>query len=204
MSLPKCGCYKFNKITCNKNSVIFVKNKPYCYNHFLLLYNNYVITIQKYYRGYKTRKYLTNIFKKLPNDLQEIILGYINYNHYIKTYNNTISNIIIKNTYNLHNYENSDKKLSIYYLYNCYKLYTKYHSIISIKYLKHAYILSEQLLNFCNILIYQNQVILTYSYSIFEKIDITNIEILDVLNLINMIYKFSNIYSSIYQLYYQY
>lgn len=202
MLSTKCNCYKFNKKKCNKNAIILIKNVPYCYNHFVLLYNKYVINIQKYYRGYKARKYLTNIFIKLPNELQKIITNYINHNYYIKKYNNTISNIVINNTYNLHNYENSDYKLTINYLYNCYKLYYKYHSVIPINYLKHAYILCEQLINFCDILIEQNQLIITYSYSIFDKIDITNIEINDISTLMSIIYKFSSLYSFKYQDYY--
>ncbi len=199
----KCSCFKFNK-KCNKNSFLVIKNYPYCLNHSLLLYNKYILIIQKFYRGYKARRYLVNIFNKLPSDLQELVIYYINYNFYKKKYLNTISALVTNNTYNLHNYKNSNQKLSINYLFNCYKLYYKYYLIIPINYLKHAYILAEQILNFCDIFLNQDQdqAILTYSYSIFEKIELFNLNQKEICNLVDMIYKFSSLYSLRYQIYY--
>ena len=69
MILQKCSCNTI--IQCRKNSIITIKNNNYCLNHSLLLLNKYVITIQKIYRGYKARKYIVNIFNKLPNELQK-------------------------------------------------------------------------------------------------------------------------------------
>lgn len=165
----KCSCFKFNNKKCIKESFILIKNNPYCLNHSLLLYNKYVLIIQKFYRGYKARRYLVNIFNKLPSELQELVIYYINGDFYNKKYFNTLTTIVTNNTFELHNYINSNEKLSIKYLFNCYKLYYKYHSIIPINYLKHAYILAVQILDFCDILLNQDQVILTHSYSIFEK-----------------------------------
>ena len=201
----KCSCFKFNKKKCNKDSFILIKNYPYCLNHSLLLYNKYVLIIQKFYRGYKGRRYLVNIFNKLPSELQELVIYYINGNFYKKKYLNTLTTLVTNNTYDLHNYKNSNQKLSINYLFNCYKLYYKYHSIIQINYLKHAYILADQIVNFCDILLNQEQVILTYAYFIFERIQLSNLDQKEICNLVDMIYKFSSLYSFKYELfnYYQ-
>ena len=200
----KCGCFKFNKKKCNKDSFILIKNNSYCLNHSLLLYNKYVLIIQKFYRGYRARKCLLNIFNKLPNELQELVIYYINDIYYKKKYLNNITNIIINNTFKLHNYKNTNEKLSVNYLFNCYKLYYKYHLIIPINYLKHAYILADQILNFCDIILNQNQIILTYNYHIFEKIDTNNVDQKKIYDLMDLIYKFSSLYSFKYELFYYY
>ena len=197
----KCSCYKANNKKCNKDSFIYINNYSYCFNHSLLLYNKYVLIIQKNYRGYKARRYLANIFYNLPSELQELIIYYINDSLYERKYINTLTSIITNNTYNLHNYINSEKKLSIDYLYNCYKLYYKYDKIIPLNYLKHAYILSNQILNFCDILLYQDQVILTHSFHIYDKIHIANLDSKKIYNLVDIIYKFSNLYSSKHQIF---
>lgn len=49
-----------------------------CINHSKLLFNAEIKTIQKIYRGYKARKYLKNIFNRLPRDLQIHILNFNN------------------------------------------------------------------------------------------------------------------------------
>ena len=198
----KCSCLKFNKKKCYKNSFIIINKTPYCLNHSLLLYNKYVLIIQKFYRGYRARRYLVNIFNNLPSELQEVIIYYINGNFYKRKYLDTLTSIITNNTYGLHNYKNSEKKLSIDYLYNCYKLYYKYNKIIPINYLKHAYILGDQILNFCDILLHQDQVVLTYSFHIFEKISLNDLDLKKICDLVDMIYKYSSLYSFTYQIYY--
>ena len=198
----KCSCLKFNKKKCFKNSFIIINKTPYCLNHSLLLYNKYVLIIQKFYRGYRARGYLVNIFNILPSELQEVIIYYINGNFYKRKYLDTLTSIITNNTYGLHNYKNSEKKLSIDYLYNCYKLYYKYNKIIPINYLKHAYILGDQILNFCDVLLHQDQVVLTYSFHIFEKIALNDLDLKKICDLVDMIYKYSSLYSFTYQIYY--
>ena len=54
-----------------------LSNKLLCTNHSSILYNSYIVTIQKIYRGYKKRKCLNNIFKRLPRDLQIHILEFM-------------------------------------------------------------------------------------------------------------------------------
>lgn len=201
MLSDKCSCFKFNKKKCNKDRVLFIKNFPLCLNHSLLLYNKYVLIIQKFYRGYKARRYLVNIFNNLPSDLQKLVINYINDGFYEKKYLNTLSKIVINNTYNFHNYNNSDERLSVEYLYNCYKLYNKYHYIININYLKHAFVLGDHILNLCDTILQQDQVILTYSYYVFDKINF-NIQDQNVIfDLVDIIYKFSNLYSLNYDVY---
>jgi predicted small metal-binding protein len=58
--------------------------------------NDYVIIIQKYYRAYKNKKVLNNIYLKLPDDLQRKIVFHMreeyNYNKYKKAIINIIDN----------------------------------------------------------------------------------------------------------------
>jgi hypothetical protein len=63
-----CKKYKYPVFLCCKNL--------YCLNHSKLLYNNYVLKIQKIYRGYKVRRILKRIYFKLPRDLQLHILNF--------------------------------------------------------------------------------------------------------------------------------
>ena len=203
MLIFKCSHLQINNKKCNKFHFITINKLPYCFNHSQLLYNKYVIIIQKYYKGYKSRKYLKNIFKKLPCDIQNIIKFYINESLYNKKYINTLTKIITNNTHDLHNYMFYDKKLTIKYIYNCYKLYDKYHSIIPITHLKHLYCLAEPILNLCDTLINNEQEIflINHAYNIFDKIQLYNLDYYDIINLIDIIYKFSTVYSFKYQLY---
>jgi len=65
-----------------------------------------------------------------------------------------------------------------------------------------SYLLCDQILNFCDILLNQEQVILTYSFHIFEKISLNDLDFKKICDLIDMIYKYSNLYSFTYQIYY--
>ena len=184
MYKSKCSHLQINNKKCNKFHFITINKLPYCFNHSQLLYNKYVIIIQKYYKGYKSRKYLKNIYIKLPHDLQNIIQFYINESLYNKKYINTLTKIITNNTYDLHNYMLSDKKLTIQYLHYCYRLYNKYHSIIPVTHLKHLYCLAESILNLCDTLIYNEQelFLINNNYQIFDKILLYNIDYYDVIN----------------------
>ena len=196
----KCSHIKFNNKTCNNISYIKIKYNNYCFNHASLLYNKPVLYIQKIYKGYKTRKYYNNIFKKLPKDIQIIIINYINKEHYKKKYLNTISRIVCNKSLDLHNYINSDKKLSVDYIYNCYYLYTKYHKIIPINYLKHLYVLSHSIISFCNIILHMTNNNMD-SYLIYEKINVSNLSVDNILNLIHAVNKYANLYSLKYEIY---
>ena len=81
---------------CKNHAKFFINSKNICITHSKLLYNKYAIYIQKVYRRYKCNKYLNNIYKKLPEDLQILIKYNINKNLYIDKENKIISKIIYK------------------------------------------------------------------------------------------------------------
>ena len=88
-----------------KEPIFCLYNKLYCKNHSILLYNNNITNIQKIYRGYKIRKYLKNIFNKLPRDLQTHILEFNRKNiknNKTKYVNKQLHNI----TYKINNFSN--------------------------------------------------------------------------------------------------
>jgi len=58
-----------------KYPVFLLCKNLYCLSHSKLLYNNYVLKIQKTYKGYKVRRILKRIYFKLPRDLQVHILN---------------------------------------------------------------------------------------------------------------------------------
>lgn len=82
MKAQRCQCKNItnNKICLHKSKNLFIiNNKKYCTFHMNYYHNKYAITIQSIYRGYKKRKYLNNIYNKLPDDLQNHILYFIFY-----------------------------------------------------------------------------------------------------------------------------
>lgn len=184
---------------CKNSTFIKNKNGNLCYNHARLMYNQNIILIQKIFRGYKCRKYLKNIFYKLPNDLQYKILLYINKHHYQERYYKTLHKIILKKSNKLHSYCYYDDKLTFNYISECYKLYIKYHTIINISYLKHLYILSKQIVHYCHIL--QGYEDIFYTYPIFDKLDFNDINIDTINNLTNQINIYINIYYNTYNIF---
>ena len=90
-----------------KYPIFLLHNKNYCINHSKLYYNNCIIKIQKIYRGYKLRKYLNNIFFKLPRDIQIHIINFNKINH--KKYTEFIKKNIYKNNYKINNFSNINK-----------------------------------------------------------------------------------------------
>lgn len=197
--MKNCSHLGFNNVKCKKFNHIYINENSYCLNHAMLLYNRYAVLIQSHYRGYKARRKLTNIFYNLPTDLQHIIIGYISEAHYIQKYTKTIQNIIEKKNYDFHNfYFQQNNKLSIDYLYNCYRLYSKYHNIIHINYLKHSFFLGEQILHLCDVLLGIAPAMVTNDmYAIYDKIQLYNLDEDSILNLMGMICRFSEIYKCI-------
>lgn len=88
-----------------KQPLFCFNKKLLCINHSKLMFNDYINTIQKIYRGYKVRKYLKNIFKKLPRDLQTHILSFNN-NRSKEDEINRINNYLHKITYKINNFTN--------------------------------------------------------------------------------------------------
>lgn len=147
----RCQCINItNNLRCkNKtNSLTLFKyhNKYYCYYHIRYYSNKSIIIIQKIYRGYKSRRILDNIYKRLPWDAQCHILSYMKekyyYNKYLSTIGNIVSKKIIKlnddltNAIYLTRYEDDnsfDTMISIINDENSlktYKMYTKYHYVV--------------------------------------------------------------------------
>jgi len=129
-----CNACKKSK----KNTLqLFNCNKAYyCSNHSKLLFNNFVIIIQKIYRGYRRRKYLKTIYNRLPRDLQHYILN-INLQKN-KTISDTINSLIIKKTYKIKSLTNiEDNEITLDELTTIITLLNKYYYFLDIKWLNY-------------------------------------------------------------------
>lgn len=145
---------KFRNVTNNNicrnriKSPYYINNKICCLVHYKYHTESYVITIQSYYRGYRKRKIINNVYRKLPDDIQRKILIDVRRDFYYKKYVNTIRKIVCKKIYasslpvflkylrNLDTREPTIINNTIFYLsnnhetiINDYKLYIKYYSI---------------------------------------------------------------------------
>lgn len=195
--LINCIC---RKNSCKKN-VFFNK---LCKNHFLLENNKNIIYIQKLYKGHYVRKKISNIFLKLPNDLQKHIIYYMNINIYYKKYKKKL-NLIIENKYkNVINIYSNRLKIDINDIIKSYYIYNKYNSIINSNYLKYLYVLSNDLIIICNFIIdnyyntlndydnYNNMYII--NIDLYNRIDNKSNNITEYKKLIDNIYLFKKTY----------
>ena len=99
-----------------KYPVFLLCKNLYCINHSKLLYNNYVLTIQKIYRGHKVRRILKRIYFKLPRDLQVHILSFncIKTNIHKKDTYLQIKNTIALATHKINDFHNiSSTKITL-------------------------------------------------------------------------------------------
>ncbi len=124
-------------------------NKHYCLQHINNInindvklgfkYKNAALLIQKNYRGYKIRKILKNVYKKLPCDIQSYIINkYVREEYYNKKFNKSLEKVINNKLSkeidiidgclqvsheNFINYisDNDKKIINYYYLCNKYK-----------------------------------------------------------------------------------
>lgn len=88
------------KCTLCKNYVYNDLTSPKCYIHFKKKYLSSAITISRYYRGYRARRYL-KIFTLLPRDLQYKIQFYIREPLILeKHYYNKIKTVLSNRFYN--------------------------------------------------------------------------------------------------------
>jgi len=118
----------------NKNPLFNVYKVNYCTNHSKLLANKFVITIQKIYRGYRRRKYIKNIFNRLPRELQEHILSFNNQN--TKKLCTIINTYILKKTYKIKSLKIiEDNEITLDELTNIITLLNKYHYFLEPKWL---------------------------------------------------------------------
>jgi len=194
----------FNNKCKNKN-VIYISNNYYCINHINLLYLKYIIIIQKYYRGSKTRRILKNIYIKLPNDLQYKIKNYINnylykYN-YVKKLNKIINNHITIL------YFNSNYIISYNELYNIYYLSIKYFKIMEFNIQKYIYGISSILDKYLIALIFEDYIetVNIYEYQqnnrLYNIIDLKNISFKQLISMRNLIKKYCEKYYLKYNMY---
>jgi hypothetical protein len=125
-------------IICKKNkSPLFNLNKlHYCTNHTKLLVNKFVILIQKIYRGYRRRKYLKNIFNRLPRELQQHILNFNNQN--VKKLYACVNSYILKKTYKIKSLSHiEDNEITLDELINIITSISKYYYFLEPKWLNY-------------------------------------------------------------------
>lgn len=78
-----------------KNKASFHVVKHYCSRHALMNIGHYCITIQRHYKGYRTRCKMNNLFINLPTDLQRKVLFHIREPLYLNKIYKKISSIIV-------------------------------------------------------------------------------------------------------------
>jgi len=137
---------KICKKLANKDN-FYINKFNLCKNHFLLIKLDKIILIQKIYRGYKSRRILSNIYYKLDHDTQRIVKYYLNNENkdlYKKFLNKKMTNQInyISQNYNIYNLFNNIQNFirSIY-------LSEKYYEILDCNKVKFIYCLSQDIIN---------------------------------------------------------
>ena len=100
----------------------------YCTLHFKFLNIKYILLIQSIFRGNKIRNKLNNIYSKLPDELQRLIISkgreYLFYNKYKKVINNIINKRIYKIIFS--NYTYHIISTTYYIIHNKYTIKTNY------------------------------------------------------------------------------
>jgi len=189
---------------CNKP--IFSKSLCLCCNHLILTHNNSILNIQKTFRGYKTRKKIKNIYIKLPSDIQNIILYYINLPIYYLNYYKKIRNIVNKKTKELLYYDyTSDNKLSIDYISKCFYYINKYCRVMNINEIKILFVLNDELRCIVNNYIYnyinhQVDISIWNNNVLTEIINFENNSFDKMIVLYNRINNFNDIYNYYYSI----
>jgi hypothetical protein len=122
-----------------KEPIFCLSNRLLCANHSKILFNSEISTIQKIYRGYKVRKYLKNIFNRLPRDLQNHILGF-NDKSGKEDKINRINKYLHKITYKINNFSNIRSHIiTIKELENILAFILKHNSIIDCRWKNYYY-----------------------------------------------------------------
>ena len=102
-------------VNIKRGSPYKINNKYACTLHYKLTRNKTAIVIQKIYKGYRERQKINNIYKKLPTELQHMILFYVRqdyyYNRYTKMFGRIVQN---KLTIGLNNIINDLDNVMIY------------------------------------------------------------------------------------------
>jgi hypothetical protein len=119
-----------------------VEKKLYCNNHCQYYRNIFALKIQSLWRGFKQRRMMNTIFKRLPEELQIKILYFVKRDTYQRRYISKIRNIIeLKlETITGKNTNCCARKLSYFIINNekevleVSRLYNKYYKILSEEY----------------------------------------------------------------------
>ena len=135
-------CNYSSKYKCKNKCIIVIKQQNICLKHFNLYYKKYVLLIQKIFKGYYVRKKLKKLFYNLPQDIQKIVLYYINLPIYYMRYYRKIQTII----YEKNNYLFINNKYNINKIINSYYLFNKYYIILNLNFLKYNYVNAKDLL----------------------------------------------------------
>lgn len=210
---------KLSKLPKRCNKCYYKENnkKKLCWIHYNKLYSKYIIIIQKYYRRYKCRKYINNIFIKLPIDLQYKIINYNRSDFYYNKYCNIIIKLIHKRfllfynlnitNYNLINYSDIEFMDIFNIIYDAYYFYNKYFDIIYCKTIAYnsnfKYILKKDISYLYLNSEHLNKKIKNLCVNYFYEISDTNILNTDLINIYNKLnnclnyitvfqYKYSN------------
>lgn len=195
MSLSCCN-YK----NCKKKCYFNLNSIKLCFNHINILYYKQIVYIQKIFKGYYARRKIKNIFIKLPYDIQQIIIYYINEPIYYKNLITTYNKIIIKKSLNFSHITKSIKKTSLNEISNLYYLSTKYISILNINFLKYLYVISNELSDIINM--YMFSIVPSYSINniLLHNILLTDLNHEVYFKIMQNIYKFKQIYNNRYNI----
>lgn len=180
---------------CNNN--VYLINM--CLNHIKLLYHNDICKIQAYYKGNRCRKYL-NMYKKLPEDIQRIIIRHLKQDYYYFKYIITLNKIIFRYVENIHKYIYLPTSvINVQDITKAFQLYNKYFDVIEINSLKHFYVISQHIYYYIDEYMYGTfveAINLIYKYPILSKINIATLNDDNVKILTSQLVKFNLKYCS--------
>ena len=94
----KCRCKTLNGTVCKiKSKTLYnIDNILSCNLHMQYNCYNYIVTIQKIYKGYRQRKLINIVYKRLPDDIQYKILYFIKRDTYQIRYVSLLRKLIEK------------------------------------------------------------------------------------------------------------
>ena len=134
-------CNGFHRCKSNIYKGHSMCNKQYCFVHYNYILGNAAKVIQNIYRSNKKRRFI-NIYKKLPGDLQNKVLFYIQEGDLIKKHHHEVIEDIILSRYNTlqqkrvsinaFGVEKKEMKTYLDEFYDLLKLIKKYKDILSL------------------------------------------------------------------------
>lgn len=173
----RCKCKNKNNKTClNKQLNLYNLDNIYmCWLHYNYYCEKYATLIQAYYKAYKQRKLIKNVYEKLPDDIQYKILHSVREEYYYKKRLKIIEAIMINKlkSYSCDHFGVYDEDNFAHFKYfeyivknriyiiHLFKLYSKYSQILSYNFIKNFHHLTDNL-------ILMNYKIVDYRYKIFD------------------------------------